>query len=149
MWKFLSKIFSSGGNSTNSYPDNFESISKKAESKGAASLEENELLAYVIWWFEAELNNGGFRQYFFNSAGDFALETYGALQKIGAVETAELLQSAMKIAFNGKAPKDRNERQGLLESEEDQKEEALGELDSRFYSSNENIVELVNKYLSP
>lgn len=148
MWKFLSTLFSSGRNSTDLYPDNFEAISKKVESKGTESLEENELLIYVIWSFEAELNNGGFHQYFFNSAGDFAVEAHSSLQKIGAVGMAELLNSAIQIAFNGETPKNRIERQSLLELDEEEKEEALGELGSNFYSSDENIAELVNMYLA-
>ena len=33
---------------------------------------------------EAEINNGGFDQYFFNSAGDKAAEAINALEAIGA-----------------------------------------------------------------
>lgn len=144
----LSTLFSSETYSTMSYPDNFAAISRKAKSKGTAALDEQELLIYVIGWFEAELNNGGFRQYFCNSAGEFAFEAYSSLQKIGAVQTAELFNAAIKIAFNGRAHKDRNERQSLLASEENQKRDSLDELDANFYLSHENIAELVNKCLS-
>ncbi len=31
---------------------------------------------YTTWWLEAEVNNGGFNQYFYNSSGQFAEEAY-------------------------------------------------------------------------
>jgi superoxide dismutase len=45
---------------------------------------------------EMEVNNGGFNQYFINS-GQNCYETLKALKKNGKVETAKLLESAIKL----------------------------------------------------
>ena len=42
----------------------------------------------AIWGVEAEVNNGGFSQFYINSAGDNALETPAALREIGAERIA-------------------------------------------------------------
>ena len=48
-----------------SYPDNFELISAKFDAQGFDSLAPTERVVYCIWWLEAEVNNGGFDQFFF------------------------------------------------------------------------------------
>jgi len=128
------------------YPDSFDAISPKYEQSGFNSLSEKEQLIYVVWWLEAEVNNGGFHQYFWNSAGDYANEALVALEKIGAVTTAKLLKSAMETSFGGPAPKDRLKRQDLLEENEDEKMDQLDELDTEFYNYTDSITDLVNQY---
>ena len=51
----------------------------------------------VLWWLEAEVFNGGFHQYFFNSAGDAAPEALVALKSLGAVQTARVLADAIDL----------------------------------------------------
>jgi len=49
---------------------------------------------YVIWWLEAEVNNGGFNQYYANSSGQYATMVPDALMLIGAKKFAELVSKA-------------------------------------------------------
>ena len=42
---------------------------------GANALRFEEIVGVGVWLLEAEVNNGGFDQYYFNSAGDLA--SYG------------------------------------------------------------------------
>ena len=45
-----------------------------------------------VRWFDVEVTNGGFAQYFYNSAGDHWMECLEALKAIGATRSAELLR---------------------------------------------------------
>jgi hypothetical protein len=44
---------------------------------------------HITWWVEAEVNNGGFNQYYWNSAGQFANEAPDAFAYFGAEQYAE------------------------------------------------------------
>lgn len=46
---------------------------------------------------EEEVDNGGFNQYFFNIASDFALEALEGYRRFGAIEHARLLRRAIDI----------------------------------------------------
>jgi hypothetical protein len=60
-------------------------------------------VVYMTWIVEAEVLNGGFNQYFWNSSGEFADLTPAALREIGATEAAPIMQNALKIAHSGDA----------------------------------------------
>ena len=129
------------------YPDSFDTVSDKYESLGYGYLTEKEKLIYCIWWFEGEVNNGGFHQFFWNSAGDNTKDTVKFLSAIDATHTAELIRKASQIAFDGIAPADRDKRQELLEIDEEMKMEKLYILDIDFYNYQDDIARLVNRYL--
>lgn len=63
-------------------------------STGHEKLSAQELVRVGVWLLGAEVNNGGFDQYYFNSAGELALPTVGALRTIGAERTADVLSMA-------------------------------------------------------
>ena len=130
------------------YPESFDFILKKESLIGFDALSEKDQIIYSVWWLEAEVNNGGFSQYFWNSAGDLANETLSALEKVGAIKTAGLLKRAMDIAFEGIVPADREARQSLLAQDEQNKEDKLGELDSEFYEYNEDFYKLINVFIA-
>ncbi len=130
------------------YPESFDYISKKESLIGFNSLSEKEQIIYSVWWLEAEVNNGGFHQYFWNSSGDYANQTLSALEKIGAIKNAALLKAAMDIAFEGAAPVARDSRQFFLEQNEEMKQERLGELDSDFYEYKEDFYKLINQFIA-
>ena len=60
-----------------------------------------------------ELNNGGFDQYFFNSAGDLAAIAAAAAEQAGATELASLIRQALEL-LNAADPSDRMARQDAL-----------------------------------
>ena len=115
---------------------------------GYENLNEKEKLIYCIWSLEGEVNNGGFHQFFWNSAGDYTRDTLKYLLAIEAKHTAELLIKASQIAFGGEAPADRNIRQEALEKDEDKKMENLNRLDDDFYKYKDDISGLVNRYIA-
>lgn len=52
---------------------------------------------YVIWVLEAEVNNGGFNQFYFNSSGQYAELLPKALNLIGAPKFADLVVRANRV----------------------------------------------------
>jgi Domain of unknown function (DUF4375) len=52
---------------------------------------------YLAWCLTAEVDNGGFNQYYFNSSGQFSELTPGALKLIGANNLAGLMIRANEI----------------------------------------------------
>lgn len=91
---------------------------------------------------EREINNGGFNQYFFNSAGDYAYQTVDSLREVGAYTMADILQEAINLFPNGELPEDQFERQEVLEEIEGAASEKWFELDDRFLAYPENLLEL-------
>jgi len=124
-----------------------ERITQKIEQSGFDSLTDAEKNFHYIYWLEAEVNNGGFDQYFFNSAGDHAQDAVGALQAIGANHTAQLLREAMAVFPEGLAPHDRGLRQEQLLEIGEEGEELLNGLDSKFYEYNDNLTVLLVAYV--
>jgi YD repeat-containing protein len=96
---------------------------------------------------EGEVNNGGFHQYFYNSAGDRTAETIQALKIIGAVVMADIVKRAAQKFPYGMPPKNRFERQDVL-LETYPNAEAFQALDDEFYQYPENLAALVTKYKS-
>jgi hypothetical protein len=60
-----------------------------------------------------EVNNGGFHQYFFNSAGDLVADAMDAAEAAGATELASLIRRGLDL-LNVKDPADRAARQDAL-----------------------------------
>lgn len=130
------------------YPEGFDVVSKRHESVGFTMLLPAEQLVYCIWWLEGEVNNGGFHQFFLNSAGDLYLETVRALEDIGATKTSALLQAAAREAFGTSVPSDRDERIDALIECGEQLIDSLYKLDCQFYKYEDRIEDLVNEYLT-
>jgi hypothetical protein len=93
---------------------------------------------YINQNLEREVNNGGFHQYFWNSAGEHAEETVLSLKEIGAVKTAEILQKAIDMFPKSKVPKNRAERQKLVEKI-DPETEVWEKLDKKFMDYEEDL----------
>ena len=68
----------------------------------------------LVRWVDAEVNNGGFHQFFNNSSGDKTVETIVALTQIGATKTAGIVRSAAAMFPGGMPPRDRKERIEIL-----------------------------------
>ncbi len=124
-----------------------ERLTAKIQQRGYDSLTEAEKTFNAVYWLEAEINNGGFDQYFFNFAGDYAQETVTALQCIGAHHTSEILLAAMRL-FPGSAPsQDHCDRQAQLLSLGEQGETAMHGLDQEFYAYTDPIGSLLIEYV--
>ena len=57
-------------------------------------LSDPQKIFYYIQNFEREINNGGFKQFYYNSSGAFAHETIYSLKIVGAYKTANIVMRA-------------------------------------------------------
>lgn len=121
---------------------------KKYDAVGFKALNEKEQAIYTIWWLEAEVNNGGFHQYFWNPAGEHSDIALKSLKAIGAIKTAALLEKAIDIAFKGNLPENRLERQNKLDLEFERKMDQLNALDDQFYKYSEEFYKLIDVYVA-
>lgn len=96
---------------------------------------------------EREVNNGGFKQFFYNSSGEFAHETINSLKIIGAHKTATIVQEAINQFPNNKIPKDRIERINLIENLSENVEIIWDELDQKFFIYEEDLNSLNIEYI--
>jgi hypothetical protein len=105
-------------------------------------LSEPQKLFFFNQNLEREINNGGLRQFFSNSSGDFAHETLVSLTAIGAMHTAKILQLAIDQFPERKVPKERAERQGIVEQIEDKAGEVWAQLDQQFFEYRDDLNQL-------
>lgn len=96
---------------------------------------------------EREVNNGGLRQFFWNSSGNFAHETVEALKTIKATKTANLLSRANATFPNEIVPKNRMERQETQLLYEKKIEPELDKLDQQFYQYSDNLSDLLISFV--
>lgn len=111
-------------------------------------LSNEEATIYLCQVFEGEINNGGFSQFFYNLSGDFSIETLQALKTIGANNTALIYKMALSIFPKSNAPKDRDEREKLLDSLNDEKtDKILNDADNDFYKYEDDLLGLSYAYI--
>ena len=121
--------------------------SKCTYGEAMERLSDAEKTFYLVFQLEAEVNNGGFSQFFFNTSGNFANETADALRAIGADKTAEIYLRAIGV-FGGEVPKNRRERQDMLEkAKTDEVNKILSECDREFCAYPDNLTELCYKFV--
>lgn len=111
---------------------------------GPEVLSSEEVIGVGVLLFEAEVNNGGFDQYYFNSAGDLAIPTVKALLEIGARNTAALLGAANSEFPDSLPPVDRELRQLSLDGIRDTAR--FGALEEEFYRGKEDLTALLACY---
>jgi len=110
-------------------------------------LTEAQKVFYLNQNFEREMNNGGFHQYFYNSSGNYAHETFDALKKISADKTASILQSSIDKFPNKIVPKERDKRITLLSQIEKGGENIWQENDVAFFKYEDDLNALNLKFI--
>ena len=106
-------------------------------------------LVYLLWCFDGEVYNGGFDQLFFNSLGNHCLEILVGLKKVGAVDSAMLLQKAITWFPESNPSPSRAERWKQLEPYQHNSDysNALNDLDFAFYQYEANLASLLHQYV--
>ncbi len=132
----------------NDYLSRMGSAAINADAEGRfTELTKPEQVYVCVSWVEAEVNNGGFDQFFYNSAGNHALETVEALDLIGANHTAEIVRRA-NGRFGESGPSQvRIERQAQLEKITGNSEGAFDDLDEAFYEYKDDLGALLKAYV--
>lgn len=110
-------------------------------------LTEEEKTIVYIEELEREVNNGGFSQFFFNTSGNFTEEIIRALRIIGSTKFTEIVEKAITQFPNSYVPKDRTERQNILERIENEADPVWEKLDAEFYTYEEDIYALMQNYI--
>ena len=110
-----------------------EAVYARCESVGFDELTEPEQVLLAVLELEAEVNNGGFEQYYLNSAGEHAIFAPQALNTIGAVDFAELMTQANTAFASGTPSADRETRWNSVKALSASQRQALSALDDVWY----------------
>jgi hypothetical protein len=124
----------------------FEAASRRHQVAGFWALSEVDRVLISIWMLEADVNNGGFHQYYFNSAGDTAYYAPTAMRAIGARAIADIVERANARFGPDGPPKGRNVRQEALFALPD----SLGlwaDLDLQFFAYPDDLAMLLEQFL--
>ena len=97
----------------------------------------------AVWGLESEVNNGGFAQWFENSAGEMAVETEAALRAIGAPRTGAIVAKAVAVFPGGAPPRDHAARQRLLRTASDEVRSTWECLDQEFFNYPDDLTSLL------
>jgi hypothetical protein len=125
-----------------------EAVWAREARHGIAGMTDSEKVFLRVWNLEAEVNNGGFAQYFENSAGDYAVGTPDALRSVGAPEMAALAERAMEPFGPSGPPPDRDARSRAMQALPASARELWDQLDDQFYrltSPEQGLLALVER----
>lgn len=115
---------------------------------GFDKLSAHEKVFQCVWGLEAEVNNGGFKQFYFNGAGDHAAETVKSLEAIGANQTAKLVQRTNALFGEAGPSPDRFKRQKQLFALEDAgKDMDMESMTKEFLKYNDPLGKLLEAYV--
>ena len=89
---------------------------------------ENQKFVFAIQWYQAEVNNGGHAQFFYNSTGIVWKDVIDGFEKIRLSKYHTIIKEAIN-RFSKKPAFDRDQRISQLES----RHISFDDLDSRFY----------------
>ena len=112
-----------------------------------AELSEPERVFVAIWTLEADVNNGGFDQYFLNSSGDHAWFAPRALRAIGAETMAGIVERANAPFGTEGPPASRDERLAMLDAVQDEAADEWSRLDEAFYDYPDDLTGLLYRYV--
>ena len=102
----------------------------------------------ALWEVEAEVNNGGFSQYFVNSSAESASFVVEALETIGAPRTADICKRALNTAFPSGLPQSAEEIRSMAALFPNQVLTELEPLDQEFFSYPHDLTGLLFAYVS-
>lgn len=122
-------------------------IIDKAYMESPNELTKYELNFYLIETFIMEIHSGGFDSFFVNSYGDLTNETLVALKEVGSCTFKNIFEKAIAQFPNNIVPKNINERLKIMEQIRDTVDEIWDMLDNECYKYEEDIDELLIKYI--
>ena len=124
-----------------------EAVWAREASVGVKALSSGEKVFLCVWNLEAEVNNGGFEQFYLNSSGDNAMETPAALREIGATAVAAITETANAV-FGPSGPlSDRDARTEALKRLGPSAIDALNALDAKFYEYPNDLEQLLREFV--
>jgi len=133
----------------------FDNLSEKQprdyekEYETVMSWNKSRQAIYMIWALEAEVNNGGYNQFYFNSSGQFYKHLPDALKLVGANKFADLTIRANET-FEKENPKITQHQDGTLEGfSKSYDDNPLNQFDDEFYDlyKTENLQQIQVDYI--
>ncbi|MDO6388800.1 DMP19 family protein [Pontibacter sp. BT731] len=124
--------------------DDYENELEKVQK-----LTKGQQAIFSTWMVEAEVNNGGFNQFYFNSSGQYANMAVDGFETVGAVKFAELMKEANTVYASIEKDLEKFD-DGTLESfSASYKENPLNDLDDKFYKlgESESLTNLKVRYI--
>jgi hypothetical protein len=115
----------------------FRTIDRSGEDAAVVvpALPEGLQMVYATWLVESEVSHGGFPQYFWNPAGEFAVEALYGYRMIGAQRHAAALETALATYIRERPQLERFRGGGTAEDFAAWAAfSALGTLDWQFWS---------------
>ncbi len=112
-------------------------------SENYEDLSEIQKIAHLIFWYDAEVNNGGHLQYFLNLAGRRAPETLTALSQVGLDCQQIILADAVDLISKEPLPKINSVEEYVAEALEGK----FNELDSRYSACPKETMDFLEEYL--
>ena len=125
----------------------FDRACSALDESNFENLSERDRILVTIWGLEADVNNGGFDQFYFNSSGNQAFFAPAALEKIGATLVSAIVREANSYFGPSGPPSDRDARSSKLEELTKGQEDLFDDLDRRFYEYPDDISALLVAYL--
>ena len=131
-------------NLTTKLPDKYEK-----EYEMVMTWNKSRQAIYLIWLLEAEVNNGGYNQFYFNSSGQFYNELPEVLKLVGANKFANLTERANKI-YEKENQEITKHLDGTIEGfSKSYEDNPLNDLDDEFYElyQTENLQHIQVDYI--
>ncbi|WP_353100843.1 DUF4375 domain-containing protein [Myroides odoratus] len=133
----------------------FDNLSEKQpvdyekEYETVVSWNKSRQAIYMIWALEAEVNNGGYNQFYFNLSGQFYQHLPKALRLVGANKFADLTEKANKT-FEEENEKITKHQDGTIEGfSKSYDDNPLNDFDIEFYElyQAENLQQIQVDYI--
>ena len=110
-------------------------------------LTEPERVFVAVWTLEADVNNGGFDQYYLNSSGDHAWFAPTALRAIGAEQAAAIVEKANAEFGPDGPPRDHEIRLAEFDEVSVKAAKRWDDLDQAFYAYPDDLTALLGAYV--
>jgi hypothetical protein len=108
------------------------------------NLSQEQRTAYLVFWYDCEVQNGGHLQYFVNRGTEYLTEAIEALGVLGATRQQQILREASE----GWLSRDRPRILNLQEFSNAALEGEFNLFDSRFYACPTTLQEILETYLN-
>jgi hypothetical protein len=119
----------------------------KRQQYGFEKLNHSERVVSLVSYLQYELELGGIDGFYYNSAGDYAVETVWALEQIEAAQAAQALKRINTLFPGGVPAKDQGTRQEDLERLTNEPGDPFEELEEEFSSDEPGIWERLEKFI--
>lgn len=124
-----------------------DTVAGRLAKVGYARLTDAEKTFSCTWSLQREVNIGGFKRFYSKSAGDYAAETVGAFERIGANYTADIIKRANNLFKNGKPSKYMAKRRGELNRFTADARQKLLKLEEEYYEYHDDLELLLYNFV--